>query len=199
MKKHIQKRMHRMAISVAGFAMTLALIIVATGSAPISEMQSSVFSAQADEEEYEDEEEGLEEEEMSVEEELAFLEDAEKELKIFQRSLKGFKTSVIRLEKKFSKKSLISVYEKMQDALQPVCAYRNAFIESLEEKCEVLGAYIESYDKIDVKAEMLPLVRNFVRTFDPRFFTNAQREIEEYRAELRELLAEEEAEYEEEE
>lgn len=196
MKKHTQKQVHRMVISVGGFVMTLVLILVVTGSAPVSQLQSSVISAQvaeADEEVYD------EEEEMSVEEELVFLENAEKQLKIFQRSLKGFKTSVTRLEKKFSKKSLISVYEKMQDALQPVCAYRDAFISSVEARCEVLGNHIKPYDTIDVKVVLTPLLRNFIRTFDPQFFTNAQQEIEDYRTELHELLAEEEGEYEEEE
>ncbi len=191
-----QKNHTRLVVaSIAAFAMTLMLVLAIPASAPVNPVRSSVLLAQADEDVFEEGE--YEEDEMTLEEELKFLEEAEKELSTLQKSVKGFKASVTRVEKKYNKKSVISVYEKMQDALQPVCAYRDAYVESIEGKCEVLGDYIESYDKIDVKKVILPRIRNFVRTFNADFFAGAQEEINDYRTELRESMEDEEDEEEE--
>ncbi len=197
MKAHRKNYTRLIATSVVGFAMTMVLILTMSTSAPVNPLRSSVLFAAGNEyvAERDEDSDEVDEEERTLEEELEFINAGERELLKLQKNLKGgLKTSLARMEKKYVKKSLISLYEKMQEALQPVCAYREAFAETIGEKCEVLGNYIEDYNRIDVKKVILPLVRNFMKAFSDRFFKDAIAEIAEYRTELREMISEESAE-----
>ncbi|MCX6734168.1 MAG: hypothetical protein NTX63_05180 [Candidatus Peregrinibacteria bacterium] len=129
---------------------------------------------------------------LSPEEELQYLNDAQTQLTTLKRDTRTFKTSLSKCNRKrpgTSKDDCITtVYEKMQESLQAICAYGDAFPDAMSENCSVLGDYIDSYDGIDVETEISPLLKDFMSAFGTRFFSAAQREINAQRADLEDLI-----------
>lgn len=129
---------------------------------------------------------------LSPEEELQYLDDAQTQLTTLKRDARTFKTSLSKCNRKRSGTSkddcITAIYEKMQESLQAICAYSDAFPDAMGENCSVLGDYIDSYDEIDVEADIAPLLKDFMKAFSTRFFSAAQREMDAQRADLEDLI-----------